>query len=286
MDAEKSLIQGNLEESLDQLQQKVRQDPANPKLRTFLFQLLSVLGQWDRAKTQLNVAGEMDARNIPMMQTYREALRCEVLRTEVFAGKRTPLVFGDPEEWIAQLMEALRLSSTGAAAAAQALRDRAFEAAPATSGKITTTKGGEERFEWIADADPRLGPMLEAVILGRYYWVPFGRIHQVHVEEPEDLRDLVWTPAHFTWANGGQTVGLIPTRYPGSESHEDNRIRLARLTDWVEQEGGLFTGLGQRMLATDAGEHPLLDVRLIALDTVDQVLEEPGEEAPPEAAHG
>ena len=27
-------------------------------------------------------------------------------------------------------------------------------------------------FAWMADADMRLGPVLEAVINGRYYWVP------------------------------------------------------------------------------------------------------------------
>ena len=31
-------------------------------------------------------------------------------------------------------------------------------------------------FEWVADADSRLGPVMEAIINGRYYWVPFARL--------------------------------------------------------------------------------------------------------------
>ena len=120
-------------------------------------------------------------------------------------------------------------------------------------------------FEWIADGDSRLGPVLEAVIHGRYYWVPFQRIRTVVVEKPSDLRDLVWMPAHFEWSNGGEAVGLIPTRYPGSEASEDDAIRLARKTEWTERSSQTVLGLGQRMLASDGGEFALMDVRRIDL---------------------
>ena len=51
----------------------------------FLFQLLGVMGQWERAATQLKVAAELDPA-MPMVQTYREAIRCEWCADEVFAG--------------------------------------------------------------------------------------------------------------------------------------------------------------------------------------------------------
>ncbi|MFO1434479.1 MAG: type VI secretion system accessory protein TagJ [Candidatus Competibacteraceae bacterium] len=258
-----NLRAGTLQETLAQLQTQVRKDPANARPRIFLFQLLAVLGQWERALNQLQVCGTLDAGALPMVQTYREALRCEVFRAEVFAGRRAPLVFGDPEHWVALLLEALQLTAQGQDARSQALREQAFEAAPPTSGRID-----DQPFQWIADADSRLGPTLEAIVNGRYYWIPFHRIHRIQIEPPADLRDLVWTPARFTWANGGETVGLIPTRYPGSESRPDDGIRLARKTDWTEAAAGLYLGLGQRMLATDNGEYALLDTRLITLDTV------------------
>jgi type VI secretion system protein ImpE len=103
----------------------------------------------------------------------------------------------------------------------------------------------------------------EAVINGQYYWVPFGRFSKVVIEAPADLRDLVWMPAQFHFANGGEAVGVIPTRYSGSEASADPLIRLGRRTDWVEGPAGVFSGLGQRVLTTGDGDHPLLDVRTI-----------------------
>src|ERR1700687_2388446 len=47
--AEQSLRDGDPFVALKHLQNEVRAKPADAKLRVFLFQLLSVLGQWDRA---------------------------------------------------------------------------------------------------------------------------------------------------------------------------------------------------------------------------------------------
>ncbi len=264
MRAEEALRQGDLDESLRQLQELVRREPANAKYRIFLFQLLALMGRWGRSLNQLEVAGELDAGALAMVQTYREALQCEVLRAEIFAGQRSPLVFGQPEEWLALLIEAQRLAARGGEGAAQArsLRERALEAAPATPGRIDETP-----FDWIMDGDGRLGPVLEAIVNGRYYWVPFQHLRAIAIDKPEDLRDLVWLPAHFTWSNGGESVGLIPTRYPDSADATDPELRSSRRTEWIEQPDGTFVGLGQRMFFTDRGEYPLMDVRAILLET-------------------
>jgi len=261
MHPEQSLHQGHPDTALTQLQDQIRKDPSNPKLRVFLFQLLAVLGQWERSLNQLKVAGDLDAANLLMVQTYREAIQCEVLRTEVFSGKRSPLVFGDPQQWLAFLVEALRLEAEGHLTEAQDLRDQSFDSAPTVAGTFNGTG-----FDWIADADSRLGPVLEAIVNGRYYWIPFQQIRKIEIEAPADLRDVVWTPAILTWANGGQASGLIPTRYPGSERSEDALIQLARKTEWVEFAEGAFRGLGQRVLATSAEDYAIMDTRLIELD--------------------
>lgn len=262
LQAEKNLNQGNLTEALTDLQAEIRKNPANAKLRTFLFQLLAVLGEWDRALSQLNVAGDLDAANLPMVQTYREAIACEVLRKQIFQGGKTPLVFGEPTQWIALLQQALKLNAEQRHKEAQTLRDEAFELAPVTQGTING-----EAFEWLADADVRLGPVLEAIVNGRYYWIPFGQIQQIQIEEPADLRDVVWMPAHFIWTNGGDAVGLIPTRYPQSEKSEESAIRLARKTEWIELNDTTFIGLGQRLLSTDKNDYALMDIREINFNT-------------------
>lgn len=263
--AEQSLHAGQLCDALAQLQAQVRKEPANAKLRVFLFQLLAVMGEWERAMNQLNVAGELDAGTLAMVSTYRSALQCETLRARVFSGQGTPVLFGKPAEWMALLFDALRLAAEGEIVRSQQVRQRAFDAAPVTTGRIDG-----QAFQWIADADERLGPMLEAIINGRYYWIPFNHLAAVHIEAPADLRDVVWMPAHFTLANGGETVGLIPTRYQGSETCADDLLRLARKTDWHDAGAELFVGQGQRMLATDLAEHPLMDVREILLNPSDE----------------
>jgi type VI secretion system protein ImpE len=41
---------------------------------------------------------------------------------------------------------------------------------------------------------------------------------------------------------------------------------LARKTEWLSGKDGACSGLGQRMLATDQGDYPLLEIRSIAFD--------------------
>ena len=264
MNAEESLRDGDLQATLDALQAQVRADPSDAKLRVFLFQLQCVLGQWDRALTQLNVAGDMDHGTLAMVHTYRDILQCEALRLQVFQGQRSPLIFGEPEEWIALMLEAIRVEADGEFGHAQELRASAFESAPATPGVLN-----DDPFEWIADADSRIGPLLEAIINGRYYWVPFHRIAQIRFDEPEDLRDFVWTPAQFQWENGGEAVGFVPTRYPGTESVQDDLLRLARKTEWDEIHSGVYAGVGQRLLTTDKDDYSLLDIRSVSVQSAD-----------------
>jgi len=94
-------------EALQALQNEVRARPADFKLRVFLAQLLCVLGQWERALNQLSVAAGLDALAVPMQQVYGDAIRCEGLRRAVFAGERTPMVFGQPDAWLACLLESM-----------------------------------------------------------------------------------------------------------------------------------------------------------------------------------
>jgi type VI secretion system protein ImpE len=241
-------------------QSSVRGDPANAKRRVMLFQLMLLSGQWDRALTQLYVIKEMDGESGDFVRTYREVIRCELFRKEVFAGAKAPLVLGEPQEWMAKLAEAARLLGRGLVREAAGLRAAAFEAAPAVPGRLNG-----EPFEWIADADVRLGPVCEAMVNGKYYWIPFERLARVEVEAPSDLRDLIWAPARLTFANGGEQVAFLPARYPGSEAAEDDDIRLSRKTQWRDLGADTHVGLGQRMFATDVGETAILEARVIEL---------------------
>jgi type VI secretion system protein ImpE len=258
--AEEALKNGDPAAALASLQEQVRARPEDAPLRIFLFQLLCVLGQWERALNQLKVATSLDAGALAMAQMYGEAVRCEAVRRDVFEGRRSPMIFGEPEQWLALLIESRLVAGRGELARSEELRQRAFEHAAPSAGTLNG-----EPFEWIADADSRLGPVLEAVINGRYYWVPFARLGEVTVDAPEDLRDVVWMPAHLRFENGGESVALIPTRYPGSESSSDPLLMLARKTVWDAIGEDAHSGLGQRILTTDAGDVSLMDVRSLVI---------------------
>jgi type VI secretion system protein ImpE len=221
--------------------------------------LFCVNGAWERALNQLATAAQLDKAMEEMARAYREVIRCEVFRGRVFSGDKMPLFLGEPDEWLARLAEALRLNARGLAEEAAGLRAQAFDAAPTTVGSVD---GAD--FAWIADGDARLGPVLEAFVNGKYYWIPFHRLSAIRLEAPTDLRDLVWQPAKLTFTTGGEQVAFIPSRYPGSETADED-CRRARRTDWRDLGADTWAGLGQRMLATDQGEYPLLDARNIQL---------------------
>ncbi|MDX2132086.1 MAG: type VI secretion system accessory protein TagJ [Planctomycetota bacterium] len=270
MTPEELLKAGRLDDCLSQTERGVRSAPADPKLRVMLFQVLAVMGQWDRALTQLEVAAEMNAENALMGQMYRAAILCEKFREDVFAGRRSPLILGEPEAWIGMMVQAAALAGQGNHAAASDLRARALEDAPTSAGEIDI--GPEEgrtqtqRFEWIADLDETMGPMFEALVDGKYYWVPWNRVQLLRLEPPTDLRDTVWLPGQMVLSAGGEKVVLIPARYPGSElARHDAGLRLGRRTEFGDR-GGWEGPLGQRMLNTDAGEYALLTCRAVRID--------------------
>ncbi len=260
-DATQLLQEGRLDECLASLTSQVKAKPADSKLRVFMFQLLCVRGEWKRAMNQLNVTAELDPGALAMAQVCRPALNCEALREEVFSGKRAPHIFGEPEPWVGKLVQANELTGLGKDAEGAALRAEAFEEAPAVGGEIDG-----QRIEWVADADSRLGPVLEMIVEGRYFWVPFSRIGELTFEAPADLRDAVWALAQVTWSNGGSGVAIVPVRYPGTASSGDDSLRMARKTEWVERGGDTWVGLGQRVLTTDVDDYPLLAIRSMKLD--------------------
>ncbi len=257
-------ISQSLEDELVALQSDVRREAANPKLRVHLFQLLCVMGRWSRALSQLQVCGQMDAMALPMAQTYREAIRCELFRQEVFAGKRSPQVMGKPPVWIGPLIEALRFDASGDAAAAAALRAQSMDEAEPRPCVVDGVS-----CEWLADGDSRLGSVCEVVANGQYYWLPFESCQGIYLDVPTDLRDLVWAPGEVVLPNEGRVAVLIPTRYPGTEAASSDvadDLKRSKRTEWIEPHPGTWFGTGQRLWTTDLGEHAILDTRSISMN--------------------
>ena len=258
-------LTGDLTNQLAELQSQIKSNASDVKLRIHLFQLLCVMGNWTRALSQLQLCGQMEAKSLPMAQTYREAIRCEAFRKQVFSGQRTPQVMGTPPAWIGSMIEALKHDGSGDQSAAADLRAKAMDEA---EPKACTLDG--VACEWIADGDSRLGPVCEVIANGQYYWLPFESCSGISIEAPSDLRDLVWAPAELLLPNEGRVPALIPARYPGTaESTADNadQLKQSRITEWMEQGEDVWFGVGQRLWTSDVGEHPLLNTRMLSMVT-------------------
>ncbi len=263
--ARDALRTGDVAGALDLLQDDVRRRPQDVRLRVFLFQLLAVGGDWERAKRQLAVAADLDPECKLLAQAYGALIDAERVREQVFAGDRHATVMGEPPGWLGEVALALFETAAGRHAVADGLRASALEAAPAVPGGLDETS-----FAWIADADPRLGPVVELVVHGRYFWAPMSGLARLDFGAVEDLRDLVWLPVEVAWRDGTATTAFMPTRYPGSGG-ADGTLALARTTAWrrLDPAAGAdapAAGLGQRMWATDVDDYGLLESRSLVFD--------------------
>lgn len=274
MSAEALIKTGDLPAALCALQADVRANPADAKLRVFLFQLLCIEGDWSRAVQQLKTCATLDPACVPMAQMYREAIVCEVHREKVLRGQTPPPFDEGAPSWLSVLWDALKKEVSGDAEGADRLRALALRAAPATAGSANGTS-----FDWIADADPRFGPVLELIVDGKYLWLPFAELRQLTVHPPRDLRDMVWAPVTLTLVDGTETVGLVPTRYPATHKSGTHEQKLARATGWSDLASGPTAGLGQRMLCTEADDIPLLEVGEITFHHAGRPADIPRKEA-------
>jgi type VI secretion system protein ImpE len=259
LDADQRLREGDLDGARAALVENVRSNPADPKARMFLFQLLAVAGEWDRAQTHLEALARLSPEAQMLATVYSQAMKAELQRAEIFAGReRMPIIRG---AWAEPLANAIEHYAAGRTAEGDAARDAALDEAPDTPGQLDGV-----RFDWIADVDARFGPTIEAIIHGRYGLVAFSEIEKLDSEGPKDLRDTVWLPAQIAFREGQSVAALLPSRYPGSERSSDLPQRMARATGWQSGPAG-ETASGQHLLALSAGEEVgLLGVRSLVFD--------------------
>lgn len=253
------LREKSLAQMIEETESAIRAKPTDTEPRWLLFQLLCLTGTWDRAQNLLPTAtgsvapGKIGATAVAKL--YQRLIEAEKHRTAVFAGLRAPEFLSHPPEWTLALIEALAFESIGDQTKADQQREVGLEAAPTVTGQ--TPQG---RFDWLADADSRLGPVFEVIQSGVYYWVPLNEISSLFHPEPARIIDLVWSPVSLALTNGQVLQGHVPARYPGAEVASDS-IRLGHQTQWREQGRTGTFGSGQKMWMHNAGEWAMRDIR-------------------------
>lgn len=243
MEAKQRFEAGDLAGAIEAVTAEVKSRPTDAVGRTFLFELLSFAGELDRAERQLDAIGHLDAASEWPVQVYKNILHAERARRRLFSEGLRPEFLLDPPAYVQLHLDAVNRLREGRAAEAQEVLGRAEDMRPTVEGEVNGRPCDE-----IRDCDDLLAPFLEVIILRDYVWLPWDQVKELEIAAPERPRDLIWLPARIVLSNDVQQRGYLPTLYCGSHEHTDDRIKLGRLTDWQQAEGGPAVGAGLHTL--------------------------------------
>jgi type VI secretion system protein ImpE len=229
---------GRLTETIKTLGAELRDNPADTRRRTFLFELLCFAGEYERADRQLEVLAQAGPPAELAVLLYRSALYAQRQREDLFARGDLP------------------------------------KALPGEGGQVAATLGGTlngKPFQSLTDADSRVGARLELFAAGNYLLLPLQHISSISIPPPKLLRDLLWTSAAIrtTPSFQGAELGevLLPVLSPFSWKHKDETVRLGRMTVWEEEDGqDEAVPFGQKMWLVDGEEIPFLELRELEFD--------------------
>ncbi len=193
-------------------------------------------GDLDRARRQIEAVEYKDAGARRRGRRLPQAAGRRAGRRDLFARGMAPGFFGEPPEHMRLRLDAVnRLREGRPAEAAEAL-GRANEAIPPSAGRLNG-----QPFQSFRDADDLFAGVLEVMAHGRYFWVGLEQVRLLTMNAPRFPRDLLFIPAHLELEDEQGDI-FIPALYPGSHEHADDQVKLGRMTDWKELDGGAMLG--------------------------------------------
>lgn len=263
-EAKALLNTGNLSEAIQSTLNFVKANPVNPQARTFLFELSLFSGDWERAERQLDTIGKQDAATMIGSMIYRQCLEAERKRAKYFSDGLKPEFLSDPPHYVYGLLTANNRLREGNSAEARQILDQTEEDRPAFPCKVN----GEEAEDF-RDYNDLTSGIMEVIIKDSYVWVPFEQIEKITINEPQSLRDLFWLQGKMETANGTNGEVFFPTLYVNSYKHDDNQVRLGRMTDWKDAGEELYIGEGTKLFWVNGQDKPILDFREIEFTTAE-----------------
>jgi type VI secretion system protein ImpE len=204
---------GRLQEAVQALSAELRDNPADAKRRTFLFELLSFAGEYERALKQLDILAQPGPQAEMGTLVYRAAVQAELQRQELFRLKNFP----EP-----------------AAGLAGTLNGKPFEsmedADPRIGPRLEVFAAGN--YVWVPFAHILTVQIQPPKTLRDLLWIPAV----VRLGPGMKGKDL------------GQV--LLPVLAAFSSRHSDETVQLGRQTVWTEEDGEAVP-FGQKLLLVD-----------------------------------
>jgi type VI secretion system protein ImpE len=251
---------GKLKEAIDAQLAEVKAKPADHGRRLFLFELAAFAGDLERARKQIDAVEYPEPELAATLANYRKLIDAETLRRRLFADGVAPGFLADAPDHAKLRLEAVNRLREGNQAEAAALLTRANAEAPGVKGTLNG-----KAFDGLRDADDLLGPVLEVLAQGRYFWIPVEQVEALALNPPKFARDLLWMPARLMMREGEQGEVFLPTLYPNSHAHPDEAVKLGRSTDWKQAEGGPVLGAGLKTFLIGDDPSTVLDWRQLEL---------------------
>jgi type VI secretion system protein ImpE len=236
--------EGNLADALTAANAAVRRAPTDIGARVLLAELLAFSGNIDRADVVLDACADLDPTAAIVVAEFRQLLRGELARRQLFSDGRLPEFLGEPTAAQRLSLSAIVALRNGDLPEAAKLAGQAEEARVHPAG----TAGGTA-FNDMRDADDLLASCFEVITTtGKYFWIPPERVLLLEFHKAKRPRDLFWRRATMQVADGPDGEVYLPALYPpttGTAAAMTDALRLGRATDWHQAgDGGPTLGLG------------------------------------------
>lgn len=258
--ARQLIVGGRLRDAIERLSALIRERPADPAIRSLLFECLVFDGNRERALRQVDAIGSGSPAAEAGAAFYRNLLHAEERRQSARKGAAEPDTLLAAPAFLATHLRALALLDAGQAAESRSCVERALGERRAVKGSVDGKEFGD-----LCDADDLLSPFFELAVLDRYFWVPWEQIRRIELDPLRTTRDLLWLSVRVELEGGRMLGGVTYPLYPGSSDNSDEEVKLGRTTDWFDCGAGLMRGAGRKQLFIDEDEVPLAGLQEIVL---------------------
>ncbi|MSP00684.1 MAG: tetratricopeptide repeat protein [Acetobacteraceae bacterium] len=246
---------GKLTEAVAAAQAAVRKAPADLDARVLLAEFLVFSGNLERADVLLDAASTIDPTTGIVVAEFRQLIRADMARRQLFRDGRVPELLSDPTEVQRLQLQALVALRAGDMAEAAKNATDAEEARPRAAGFHN-----DKAFDDFRDADDLLAGNVEVLTTtGKYFWIPTERIISAEFHPPKRPRDLIWRRVSMSVSEGPDGEVYVPAIYAGGEPASD-LLRLGRETDWTDPDAGPVRGIGQRVFLAGEDDIAIMDI--------------------------
>ena len=243
-DAGRLFREGNVTDALAAATAAVRKAPTDIGARVLMAELLAFSGNIERADVVLDAAAELDPSTAVVVAEFRQLLRGEMARRQLFTDGRVPEFLGEPSAAQQSALAAIVALRNGDTAEAGKLAGQAEEQRVHPAGTFRSAA-----FDDMRDADDLLATCFEVITTtGKYFWIRPEHVVLLEFHPMKRPRDLFWRRATMQVAHGPDGDVYLPALYPpiaNAASDTTDALRLGRATDWQTiGDGGPTRGIG------------------------------------------